>query len=72
MYNRLVAYKKKHNLTQVPRRSKDRSLGNWVYIQRRTYNNGDLSKKRIQRFAIYQFCVISGFGLHKQQQKMIQ
>jgi hypothetical protein len=52
MYQKLVAYKKQYNSTQVPREYiKDHSLGNWVSNQRQVYNNtamGVLSKKRLE------------------------
>jgi hypothetical protein len=50
IYQRLVAYKKKHKSTIVPRRYEvDLKLGNWVKNQRIYYNNKQLSTERINR-----------------------
>ena len=51
MYQKLVAYKKEHRSTNVPRcYMKDPVLGRWVGSQRQAYNNtarGILSEKRV-------------------------
>jgi hypothetical protein len=49
MYDRLVAYKKKHKSTHVPlRQNQLASLGKWVYDQRALNRNGKLLKKRVE------------------------
>ena len=47
MYQRLVAYKKKHKSTHVPQKyAADLKLGQWVSHQRKFYNNKQLSTER--------------------------
>ncbi|OEU05944.1 hypothetical protein FRACYDRAFT_203435, partial [Fragilariopsis cylindrus CCMP1102] len=49
-YQRLVAYKKKHKSTNVPRKyGADLKLGQWVKQQRNNYSNKQLSSERINR-----------------------
>ena len=50
MYQRLVAYKKKHNGdTKVPfRYDQDPQLGKWVRNQRRAYRNSKMSMDRVR------------------------
>ena len=48
MYQRLVAYKKKHKSTIVPREyHADPRLGNWISKQRKCYNKKELHIDRI-------------------------
>ena len=47
MYQRLVAYKKEHKDTNVPRRyEKDTQLGNWADNQRRIYREKSMTEER--------------------------
>jgi len=47
MYEQLVAYKKEHNSTQVPRKYKaNPQLGNWVNYQRKRYRNNKMTEER--------------------------
>jgi hypothetical protein len=49
MYNRLVAFKKQHKSTKVPRRyMEDPQLGSWVYWQRHRYMENKLTEKRME------------------------
>ncbi|OEU07294.1 hypothetical protein FRACYDRAFT_213134 [Fragilariopsis cylindrus CCMP1102] len=49
MYQRLVAYKKQHKSTNVPKMYKtDPKFGSWVLSQRQFYKNNELSEKRLQ------------------------
>ena len=49
-YDRLMAYKKQHKSTYVPRTYTDENndihLGIWVATQRKVYNQGKLLEKR--------------------------
>ncbi|OEU08127.1 hypothetical protein FRACYDRAFT_271852 [Fragilariopsis cylindrus CCMP1102] len=49
-YNQLVAYKKQHKTTQVPRTYSDENndihLGGWINTQRNLYKKGKLLEKR--------------------------
>ncbi|OEU09072.1 hypothetical protein FRACYDRAFT_163894, partial [Fragilariopsis cylindrus CCMP1102] len=54
MYSKLVEYKRQHGSTLVP--TKHPRLGQWVYTQRKVYNNGGLLKKR------YDFLSSIGFA----------
>jgi hypothetical protein len=48
MFRQLVAYKKQHGSTSVPRSyKKDPKLGIWVNTQRASYNKKELSEERI-------------------------
>ena len=48
MYQRLVAYKKKHESTDVPRNHQEHiTLGHWVHTQRTNYNSKKLSIERV-------------------------
>ena len=48
MYQRLIAYKKQHKTTSVPRHyNEDQQLGSWVDIQRQRYKSNKLSIERI-------------------------
>jgi hypothetical protein len=49
MYHKLLAYKKQNNSTKVPSLyTKDPSLGLWVSTQRKKYNKGEMSGKRME------------------------
>jgi hypothetical protein len=49
MYHKLMAYKKQNNSTKVPTLyTKDPSLGLWVSTQRKAYNNGKMTGKRLE------------------------
>jgi hypothetical protein len=49
MYGKLVEYKKENNSTKVPRLyTKYPSLGLWVSTQRKAYNNGKMTGKRLE------------------------
>jgi len=53
LYQRLVAYKKEHNDTIVPRSyNEDPQLGCWVYHQRTAYRNKQMAEER-KRFLNY-------------------
>jgi hypothetical protein len=56
MYQKLVAYKKKHKSTNVPRTyAADPQLGRWVIRQRTNYNNNKLTAERINRLDFINF-----------------
>jgi hypothetical protein len=50
MYNRLVAYKQRHNATNVPQHFKADSsqLSDWVSTQRQCYRKKNLVEKRMK------------------------
>jgi hypothetical protein len=56
MYQRLVAYKKKHKSTNIPKGYQaDPSLGNWVNTQRKSYNKKELYTDRINHLESIDF-----------------
>jgi hypothetical protein len=56
MYQRLVAYKKKHKSTNVPKKYQaDPRLGNWVHTQRTSYSKKELSTDRINHLESIDF-----------------
>ena len=56
MYQKLVAYKKKHKSTNVPLKYQtDPKLGSWVSTQRKSYNKKVLSIDRINHLELIDF-----------------
>ena len=56
MYQKLVAYKKEHISTNVPRiYVRDPKLGNWVHWQRRCYTTKNLCTERINKLESISF-----------------
>jgi hypothetical protein len=63
MYNRLVAYKKQHRSTRVPRtyrEDNDVRLGAWIRTQRNVNNKGKLLKQRLDLLNSVDFAWVGG------------